>query len=123
MAMRITYYGGIGDMERYGSAARDYDRDLWPVLSQIRQEISRARRLAPESIYTRLIGLYESVVKWDMQLRRIRANDEDLNRLAFVEMNQVMFHEVTAQIDCTLDELAAQMQLKAYDQSTERHGG
>lgn len=115
MSMKVTYYGGTGSADEYASASQDYNAAVWDSLNQLRNQISRSRRLVSENAYQRLVSLYDlTLVALDKQLSQARFLEHDLERRGrFVELNHYIYESVTQDIDTILDELAAEMELKA----------
>src|SRR5947209_511654 len=68
LSMKVAYYG-MGDQgPLYAAARKDYELQIWDVLSKLRSQINKSRRLASEEAYKTLVSLYDRIVEIDAQL-------------------------------------------------------
>jgi hypothetical protein len=108
-AMRVTYYGGLGDQERCTEANAAYGDVVWGLLSQIRFHTSRARWLISTDAFERLKAFYLRLIEIDLALYRAGELDDPVKRsLELADMNQVIFGQVTSDIDTILADIAAE---------------
>jgi hypothetical protein len=121
LSMRLAYYGskdtsyGNQDMtEQFKQAEEDYERELWDVLNQMRNEISRSRRLVSEQAYQQLLTFYkEDMMALENDISNARREERDIDKYtAFLAVNHKIFGDVTARIDEMLNNLAEEMNLK-----------
>ena len=51
--------------------SRSYEAGIWDVLSKLRNQTSKSRRLASEKAYKSLVALYDRITELDGRLDRI----------------------------------------------------
>jgi hypothetical protein len=114
LSIRLTYYGSQGKWEGLKQAEEDYERELWDVLNQMRNEISRSRRLVSERAYEQLLAFYkEDMMALEDDISSARREERDIDKCAaFLTVNRQIFGDVTARIDQILNNLAGEMKLK-----------
>jgi len=115
--IRLTYYGTKVEMEtdaqaRFEQAFTDYHERLWPLLHQIRVRVSTSRRLASENCYQQLLSLYERFIETDRELAKAQRMEVPQRRIAYLDMNSAIYHDLTMRIDDVLDGLACELRLK-----------
>jgi hypothetical protein len=113
LCIRLTYYGGQGMTDRLKQAEEDYEREIWEVLNNIRNEISRSRHLVTEHAYKKLLVFYkEDMITLENKINSTRREERDRDkRAAFLVINSQIFDDVTTSIDQMLNELAEEMKL------------
>jgi hypothetical protein len=110
--MRVAYYGGVQDTQRYEAAWQRYSETVWETLSQIRYQISRSRRLVSEEAYNHLLAFYQKIVDSDKSLLEATKIENPVARsLELGDLNYLIFREITEGIDALLHDLAAEVQL------------
>src|SRR5262245_14161307 len=68
LSMKVAYYGMGDEGPSYTAARKDYELHIWDVLSRLRNQINKSRRLASENAYKTLVSLYDQIVEIDAQL-------------------------------------------------------
>jgi hypothetical protein len=113
LTIRVTYYGASDhQQEMFVTAKNLYDEHIWEGINQVRNEVSRSRRLVSEAAYRRLLTLYSDMVELDQQLS-LCCNQPDFGRMESLhELNHLIFTEWTKRIDDTMDDLASELKLK-----------
>jgi len=116
LSMKVAYYG-MGDQgPSYATARKDYELQVWDVLSRLRNQISKSRRLVSEKAYKTLVSLYDQIVEIDAQLTQVASKSptpqqsEELSRL-----NKLIRWEMTEKLDQVVDLLAKELRLKGED--------
>src|SRR5262249_42302551 len=95
---RRRYYGTGDEGPSYAAARKDYELRIWDVLSRLRNQINKSRRLASEDAYKTLVSLYDRIVEIDAQLTNAARQSpspkqsEELSRL-----NNVISWEMTVE--------------------------
>ena len=97
----------------FKQAEEDYEREIWDVLNNIRNEISRSRRLVTERAYQKLLAFYkQDMMALENKIASVRREERDIDkRAAFLIINRQIFDDVTTSIDQMLNELAEEMKL------------
>lgn len=114
LAKSVVYYRARNDRERYESARKQYEETVWGLLNEFRTEISRSRRLVSESAFKDLDALYDYVVHdLDLKISDLMAQDGPQIQEEFRKMADRFSREVSAKLDQALDDLAAELHLKA----------
>src|SRR5262249_52640500 len=96
---RRRYYGTGDEGPSYAAARKDYELRIWDVLSRLRNQINKSRRLASENAYKTLVSLYDRIVEIDAQLTEAARQSpspkqsEELSRL-----NTVIRWEMTEKL-------------------------
>src|SRR5262249_4040428 len=96
--MNVAYYGMGDEGPSYAAARKDYELRIWDVLSRLRNQINKSRRLASEDAYKTLVSLYDRIVEIDAQLTNAARQSpspkqsEELSRL-----NNVISSEMTVE--------------------------
>jgi hypothetical protein len=125
MFLRVVYYRTLQkDLDRHNAAYKAYDDGSWELMGDIRAEISRARRLSSEEIYTRLTILFRRFSdELDVTLTSLRNQDAYLDSSSKDGLDKdweafriVIFEDVGKEIDETLTALATELRLR------EQHG-
>lgn len=113
LCIRLTYYGGQGMRDRLKQAEEDYEREIWDVLNDILNEISRSRRLVTERAYQKLLTFYKhDMIALENKINSVRREEREIDkRAAFLLINRQIFDDVTTSIDQMLNELAEEMKL------------
>jgi hypothetical protein len=91
LAMRVAYYGGKGPdrREEFEAALRAWDSDeAWTNAGQIQIQVSRARRLLPDSIYPGFDAAQRAAVdSLDKQVEDMRENlDRAASKRFYMEL-------------------------------------
>src|SRR5262245_36887576 len=116
LSMKVAYYGMGHDGPLYAAARKDYELQIWDVLSRLRNQINKSRRLASENAYKTLVSLYDQIVEIDAQLAEAAGESltpqqsETLSRL-----HTVIRWEMTEKLDEVVDSLAKELRLKGGD--------
>jgi len=116
LSMKVAYYGMGDEGPSYAAARKDYELQIWDVLSRLRSQINKSRRLASENAYKTLVSLYDRIVDIDVQLTEAARQSpspkqsEELSRL-----NTVIRWEMTEKLDEVVDLLAKELRLKGED--------
>lgn len=114
MCMKVVYHRN-NNPEKYNTTKLAYDEQVWDVLSRIRNEISRSRRLVSEKAYQKLLKLYEEIVDLDKRVSALMAAKGSIERPSEESSNlhSFIYSEVTEQIDDVINLLATELRLKA----------
>ena len=116
LSMKVAYYGMGDEGPSYTAARKDYELHIWDVLSRLRNQINKSRRLASENAYKTLVSLYDQIVEIDAELAAAAREtptpkqSEELSRL-----NTVIRWEMTEKLDEIVDLLAKELRLKGGD--------
>jgi hypothetical protein len=113
LSMKVAYYG-MGDRgPSYATALKDYDLQIWDVLSSLRFQITKSRRLASEDGYKVLVALYDRIVDIDAQLTGTASGSPSPAQAEeFQKLNKLLRWEMTEQLDEVVDLLAKELRLK-----------
>jgi hypothetical protein len=120
MLLRIVHYRTLQkDMDKHDAAYRIYEDEFWDLIGDIRAEISRARLLAPEEIYTRLTILFRHFSEeLDITLNSLRNQDAYLDPDSKDGLDKdwdtfriVIYEDFGKEIDATLTALAKELRL------------
>jgi hypothetical protein len=104
----VSYYHSISE-DLYAAALRSYDDNVGSSLGKIRAEISKALRLTSAETYQKLISLYyDGFIRLDQDLRGLVMGNSN----NWHAHNQYAVFELSEKIDDTLNNLAAELQLK-----------
>ena len=68
LSMKVAFNGSEGREADYQTAATEYQRAIWDVLSRIRLQTSKARRLTSERGYNAMVQFYDQIVEFDGRL-------------------------------------------------------
>ncbi len=112
LIMKVAYYGGQKNDDRYKEALNKYDTDIWNILNQIRYQTSLSRSLISEAVYEQLIAFYYEIVNFDKQLQHI-VNEKDTIKkvLQLADLNVLIFNEATTKVDTLIDNIAKDVNL------------
>jgi hypothetical protein len=113
-AMRVTYYGSLGDTARFDAARDSYTDEVWRLLSQIRFHTSRTRWLIAAQTYDRLAAFYLEMVGFDKVLFETASGSDPVRRrLELGDLNRRIFDDVSSRIDALLYDIAIDVKLAA----------
>jgi lipopolysaccharide export LptBFGC system permease protein LptF len=125
LACEVTYYFLENHRERYFAAVDKYDIESWKLLTQIRTEISKSRRLVSDETHRKLLTFYmETLISLDTDLARIMKSKTELTDWdqyraatfqAWAELHQRVFHDLGAKNDALINLLAAEFRLTNFD--------
>jgi hypothetical protein len=114
--MKVAYYGMANQKPLYAAARKDYELQIWDVLSRLRNQINKSRRLASKNAYKTLVSLYDRIVEIDAQLSQVARESptakqsEELSKL-----HALIRWEMTNKLDEVVDLLAKELRLKGED--------
>lgn len=130
LCLKVSYYKALTtDRPKYVKACEDFDANSWSLLSQIRTEISKAKRLTTPSVYARLNDFYNWLNGVDSELASLiqtgaglPATDDSRRKRAeqytslpdkekWGAFHKTLFYGGGKEIDETLAGLAADMGL------------
>jgi len=114
LSMKVAFNGSEEREEQYAKAVTEYEGQIWDVLSKIRNQTSKSRRLVSEKGYKRLVSLYKDIAELDGKLDRIvRGRLPSKERAEALQPIQgALYGEMTQKLDETLDLLADEVHLK-----------
>jgi hypothetical protein len=80
LALAVSYYKVHPNQERYEVALKEYDDKSWQLFRDVRCEISKAARLAPDEIYQNLLIFFSKqlIQKLDEKLMSLIENKASL---------------------------------------------
>jgi hypothetical protein len=113
LSMKVAYYGMRDQGPSYAAVRKDYELQIWDVLSKLRNQINKSRRLSSEKAYETLVSLYDRIVEIDAQLSQAASESptpeqsEELSRL-----NTLIRWKMTEELDEVVDLLAKELRLK-----------
>jgi hypothetical protein len=115
LSMKVAFNGSEEREEQYAKSVSEYEEGIWDVLSKLRNQTSKSRRLVSERGYQNLVSLYKHIVELDAQLDRIvRGRLPPKERAkALRPIGKALYSEMTEKLDETLDVLAQEVKLKA----------
>lgn len=113
LSMKVAYDASTPVDEMYAASVLEYQKDIWDILSRLRNQTSKARRLVSESGYQRMVALYDQIVELDGQIDGlIRSQMTRKARTeAFSPIQERLRNEMTEKLDGTLYALAKEVQL------------
>ena len=120
MLLRIVYYRTLQkDLDKHHTAYKAYDDESWDLMGDIRAEISRARRLASDEVYTRLTILFGHFSdELNITLTSLRTQDAYLDPDSKDGLDKdwetfriVIYEDFGKEIDATLTALATELRL------------
>jgi hypothetical protein len=114
LSMKVAYYGMGDQRPLYVAARKDYELQIWDVLSRLRSQINKSRRLASEKAYKMLVSLYDRIVEIDAQLTQVASelpNEKQSEELS--KLNTLIRWEMTDKLDEVVDLLAKELRLKS----------
>ncbi|MCE7924417.1 MAG: hypothetical protein DYG98_15330 [Haliscomenobacteraceae bacterium CHB4] len=116
LCIKLTYYGGKGLSDEFKKAWQQYNEDFWGILNNIRNTISKSRRLVSDNSYTRLLKFYQKIVEIDLSITRDDFKGNNLtgsfeNILLMRDYNIEIFKQITSEIDDILKIIAEEVQL------------
>jgi hypothetical protein len=116
LSMKVAYYGMGDEGPSYAAARKDYELQIWDVLSRLRNQINKSRRLASENAYKTLVSLYDRIVEIDAQLTEAaRQSPSPKQSKELSRLNTVIRWEMTEKLDEVVDLLAKELRLKGED--------
>jgi len=120
LAIDVSYYRFAKDENLYRAAAQKYDNRSAKLLSHIRAEISKSLRLASPQMYERLKELYnKEMLGLDLRLRNLMEGHKN----DWSAFNQYAVWELSERVDNVLNDLAADLELKAPAKKSEKSQG
>lgn len=113
LSMKVAYDASTPVDEMYAASVLEYQKGIWDILSRLRNQTSKARRLVSESGYQRMVALYDQIVELDGQIDGlIRSQMTRKARTeAFSPIQERLRNEMTEKLDGTLYALAKEVQL------------
>ena len=113
-SIRVTFHAGDPVEERYSAAVKTYETKIWEVLNNLRNQISKSRRLVSEKGYKSLVALYDEITSLDSKLadfiRQDLSKEERVTALA--KIHEALRWEMTKKLDEIIDMLAKEVRLK-----------
>lgn len=113
LSMKVAYDGSSPVDHLYAASVLEYQKGIWGILSRLRNQTSKARRLVSESGYKRMVALYDQIVELDGQIDGLVRAQMPLERRteAFSPIQERLRNELTKKLDSTLYSLAKEVQL------------
>lgn len=113
LSMKVAYDGSAPVDDLYAASVLEYQKGIWGILSRLRNQTSKARRLVSESGYKRMVALYDQIVELDCQIDGLVRAQMPLERRteAFSPIQERLRNELTEKLDSTLYSLAKEVQL------------
>ena len=113
LSMKVAYDGSTPVDDLYAASVLEYQKGIWGILSRLRNQTSKARRLVSESGYKRMVALYDQIVELDGQIEGLVRAQMPLERRteAFSPIQERLRNELTEKLDSTLYSLAKEVQL------------
>jgi hypothetical protein len=117
LSMKVAFYGGENhEAASFEAAFKEYDSQIWDVLSTLRNRITKSRRLASENSYKTLVSLYDRIVEIDAQLTKVSREPPTFDRsVELSKLNELIRWEITEKLDEVVDSLAKELRLKSRD--------
>ncbi|MET0622848.1 MAG: hypothetical protein ABW250_07710 [Pyrinomonadaceae bacterium] len=118
LCLKVSYYKALSDdPEKYAAACAEFDAKSWELLSRIRVEISKAKRLTSEATYERLNDFYLWLNGVDTELSALSQAKPggDDHEKQWVAFHKTLFYEGGAEIDKVLALASADMGLASGD--------
>lgn len=115
LSMKVAYNGDGRREEQYAASVAAYEAGIWDVLSKLRNQTSKSRRLVSEKGYTNLVALYKKIVELDARLDEIvrQKLPVEARAKALAPISKKLYDEMTQSLDDTLDLLAREVGQKA----------
>ena len=113
LSMKIAFDGHNSLEERYAASKLEYQKGIWDVLSKLRNQTSKARRVVSESGYKQMVALYDQIVELDGRIDsivRVKMSPE-YRVTAFEPIQKQLRYEMTEKLDATLYGLAQEVRL------------
>ena len=110
LSIKVAYYGVEHQKSLYTAARKDYEARIWDVLSALRFQITKSRRLVSEGSYNTLVALYDRIVEIDAH--GTPTADPEQKMEEFRELNKLLRWEMTEKLDEVVDMLAKDVRLK-----------
>jgi hypothetical protein len=100
LSIRVAYYGSHNKSDVYESAWKEYDKDIWIKLNQVRSLISTSYRLVTNNKYNDLKKFYEYMVDLDKKISKVStiSNIDDRSK-SFNIINSIIYEDVSNRID------------------------
>jgi hypothetical protein len=113
LSMKVAYDGSAPVDDLYAASVLEYQKGIWGILSRLRKQTSKARRLVSESGYERMVALYDQIVELDGQIEGLVRAQMPLEKRteAFSPIQVCLRNEMTEKLDSTLYALAKEVQL------------
>jgi len=115
LSMKVAFNGSEQRESQYAAAVKEYEAEIWNVLTRVRNQTSKSRRLISEQVYHQLVAMYDQIAQFDGRLDVIvRGDTTPKDRAeALAPLQRELRVELTNKIDELLDVLAREVQLKA----------
>lgn len=113
LSIKVAYYGSSDNNEKYDMIKKEYDESIWNILNQFRNEITKARMLASDDSYQKLLNFYEYIVELDKKISSL-FQDNELNenqKMEFAKINSLIYTDATKGIDDIIGFLARDFHL------------
>ena len=113
LSMKVAFNGLEQREDQYAVSVKEYEAGIWDVLSKLRNQTSKSRRLASEKAYKSLVALYDRITELDGRLDRIvRQTLPPKERAeALAPIQAALRSYMTQFLDDELDLLAHELQL------------
>ena len=113
LSMKVAFNGSEEREEQYAKSVIEYEQGIWDVLSKIRNQTSKSRRLVSEDSYKDLVSLYRRIVALDGRLDEIvRGRLPPKERAkALQPIQEELYGDMTQKLDDTLYLLAKEAHL------------
>jgi hypothetical protein len=104
LSTKTTFRGGDAKEKSMDTVLAAYDKELWPILDEVRFATSRARRLLSQSAYDKLLRVYEErIVPFGRRMHdAFREQDAIRRGVLFLELNAELLGRVTEDIEDSL---------------------
>ena len=107
LAMAVSVYRMDGNDAKYKEVIAQYHQETWGILNRLRVNMSKSRRLISENAYRDLVGFYQWLtLEFDQKVRKVIDDDQ-----GHLELNRLIYNEVTTKIDELLYFLANELNL------------
>jgi hypothetical protein len=115
LSIKVTFNADDIRGAHYAAAVTEYESEIWDVLSKLRKQISKSRRLISETGYRNLVSLYDRIVELDGNLASAIRNKslQEADRVAaLAAIHKILRWELTEKLDETIASLAQEVGLK-----------
>jgi hypothetical protein len=115
LSMRVAYNGSEGREDEYAKSVSAYLSGIWDVLSRLRNQTSKSRRLVSKRGYEALVALYDEIAALDGEMDAIiRQELPPAKRAAALKpVHGAIRSKMTQKLDDTLAFLAEEVHLNA----------
>jgi hypothetical protein len=110
LSIKVSYYGVERKKSLYAAAQKDYEARIWDVLSALRFQITKSRRLVSEDSYKILVDLYDQLVEIDAHGTPTADPEQKIDE--FLKLNKLLRWKMTEKLDEVVDILAKDVRLK-----------